>query len=92
MLVRLPQLTSLECPVTADFVACRLSSTDLFVVGTIAADLQLHTAVQVPDGFPGGNLFIRLRDDPAPVNAASLAAQILPAPATAPLPAGASPG
>ncbi len=100
-LVRLPRLMSLECPATAD-VACRLSGTDLFLLDTISADRQFHTAVQVPDGFPGGtlpvphpvagNLFIRLRDDPATVNAASLGAQILPAPATPPVPAGAGPG
>ena len=100
-LVRLPRLMSLECPATAD-VACRLSGTDLFLLDTISADRQFHTAVQVPDGFPGGtlpvphpvagNLFIRLRDDPATVNAASLSAQILPAPATPPVPAGAGPG
>ena len=100
-LVRLPRLVALECPDTPD-VACRLSGMDLFLIDTISADRQFHTAVQVPDGFPGGTLpvphpvagtfFVRLRDDPATVNAASLGAQILPAPAKPPVPAAAGPG
>jgi hypothetical protein len=85
-LVRLPRLTSLECPQTAD-VACRLSGTDLFLIDSVSADPQFHSPVQVPDGFPGsslpvphpasGELFVRLRDDPAIVNAATLGTQVL---------------
>jgi hypothetical protein len=85
-LVRLPRLTSLECPATAD-VACRLSGTDLFLIDSVSADRQFHSPVQVPDGFPGntlpvphpasGELYVRLRDDPAIVNAATLGTQIL---------------
>jgi hypothetical protein len=100
-LVRLPRLLSLECPATAD-VACRLSGTDLFLIDAISADRQFHTAVQVPDGFPGGTLpvphpaagelFIRLRDDPATVNAANLGAQLLPVAPASPLTGGAGPG
>ena len=85
-LVRLPRLASLECPETAD-VACRLSGTDLFLIDSVSADRQFHSPVQVPDGFPGntlpvphpasGELYVRLRDDPAIVNAATLGAQIL---------------
>jgi hypothetical protein len=92
-LVRLPRLASLECPATAD-VACRLSGTDLFLLDSVAADAQFHNAVQVPDGFPGtslpvphpqtGGLFVRLRDDPAIVNAATLGTQVLPAPPASP--------
>lgn len=85
-LVRLPRLTSLECPETAD-VACRLSGTDLFLIDSVSSDRQFHSPVQVPDGFPGnslpvphpasGELFVRLRDDPAIVNAATLGTQVL---------------
>jgi hypothetical protein len=88
-LVRLPRLISLECPGTAD-VACRLSGSDLFLIDSVAADPQFHNAVQVPDGFPGntlpvphpvtGELYVRLRDDPAVVNAATLGSQSLVVP------------
>ncbi len=85
-LVRLPRLTTLECPATAD-VACRLSGADLFLIDSVSADPQFHSPVQVPNGFPGGSLpvphpltgqlYVRLRDDPAIVNAATLGAQVL---------------
>jgi hypothetical protein len=85
-LVRLPRLASLECPETTE-VACRLSGTDLFLIDSVSADRQFHSPVQVPDGFPGntlpvphpasGELYVRLRDDPSIVNAATLGAQIL---------------
>jgi hypothetical protein len=94
-LVRLPRLASLECPSTAE-VACKLSGADLFLLDSVAADPQFHNAVQVPDGFPGstlpvphpqsGGLYVRLRDDPASVNAATLGTQVLPPP-PAPTPA-----
>ncbi len=100
-LVRLPRLASLECPATPD-VACRLSGSELFLIDAIAADRQFHSAVQVPDGFPGstlpvphplgGELFIRLRDDPGTVNAASLGAQLLPVPPDLPMTAAPGPG
>jgi hypothetical protein len=91
-LVRLPRLTSLECPSTVQ-VACKLSGADLFLLDSVSADPQFRNAVQVPDGFPGttlpvphpqaDGLYVRLRDDPAIVNAANLSAQVLPAPAAA---------
>jgi len=91
-LVRLPRLASLECPSTAE-VACKLSGTDLFLLDSVSADPQFHNAVQVPDGFPGttlpvphpqsGDLYVRLRDDPAIVNAANLETQVLPPPPAA---------
>ncbi len=91
-LVRLPRLTSLECPSTVQ-VACKLSGADLFLLDSVSADPQFRNAVQVPDGFPGttlpvphpqaDGLYVRLRDDPAIVNAANLSAQVLPPPAAA---------
>ena len=92
-LVRLPRLAGLECPGTAE-VACRLSGTNLFLIDAVAADPQFHTAVQVPDGFPGtalpvphpvgGELYVRLRDDPAIVNAATLGMQVVAVPPAVP--------
>jgi hypothetical protein len=89
-LVRLPRLVSLECPGSSD-LACRLSGSDLFPIDSVSADPQFHNPVQVPDGFPGttlpvphpvaGELFVRLRDDPAVVNAATLGAEVLTVPA-----------
>jgi hypothetical protein len=89
-LVRLPRLVSLECPGSSD-LACRLSGSDLFLIDSVSADPQFHNPVQVPDGFPGttlpvphpvaGELFVRLRDDPAVVNAATLGAEVLTVPA-----------
>jgi hypothetical protein len=91
-LVRLPRLVSLECPTMAE-VACKLSGSDLYLLDSIAADPQFHNVVQVPDGFPGstlpvplpqsGALYVRLRDDPAIVNAANLGLQLLPPPPAA---------
>jgi hypothetical protein len=88
-LVRLPRLVSLECPGTSE-VACRLSGSDLFLIDSVSADAQFHNPVQVPDGFPGntlpvphpvaGELYVKLRDDPAVVNAATLGTQVLPTP------------
>ncbi|HTV76890.1 MAG TPA: hypothetical protein VMF03_01430 [Steroidobacteraceae bacterium] len=91
-LVRLPRLAALECPSTAE-VACKLSGTGLYLLDSISADPQFHNAVQVPDGFPGttlpvphpnsGELYVRLRDDPVVVNAATLGTQVLPPPPAA---------
>jgi hypothetical protein len=88
-LIRLPRLVSLECPTTSE-VACRLSGSDLFLIDSVSADPQFHNPVEVPDGFPGttlpvphpvgGELFVRLRDDPAVVNAATLGTQVLSVP------------
>jgi hypothetical protein len=74
-------------------VACKLSGTDLYLLDSVSADPQFRTAVQVPDGFPGstlpvphpqsGDLYVRLRDDPAIVNAANLETQVLPPPPAA---------
>jgi hypothetical protein len=89
-LVRLPRLVSLECPGTSD-LACRLSGSDLFLIDSVSADPQFHNPVQVPEGFPGntlpvphpvaGELYVRLRDDPTVVNAATLGPQVLNLPA-----------
>ncbi|HVS77617.1 MAG TPA: hypothetical protein VHE11_11830, partial [Steroidobacteraceae bacterium] len=86
-LVRLPKLRELVCPATPE-LACKLSGSELFLVDSISADPDFEHAVQVPDGFPGyalpvphpkgGQLFVKLRDDPAVVNRASVDTRKLP--------------
>jgi hypothetical protein len=86
-LVRLPMLKELKCPATAD-LACKLSGANLFLVDAVSSDPKFAHPVQVPDGFPGysmpvphptdGNLYVKLRDDPAVVNSTTLGAQQLP--------------
>ena len=86
-LVRLPVLKDLKCPATPD-VACKLTGSNLFLVEAVSSDRSFTHPVQVPDGFPGytmpvphptdGNLYVKLRDDPAVVNSTPLGAQQLP--------------
>lgn len=88
-LVRLPVLTDLSCPATAE-LACKLSGVNLFLLDSISGDSQFNHPVQVPDGFPGyalpvphpsdGHLYLKLRDDPTAANAVSLEVRELPAP------------
>jgi hypothetical protein len=85
-LVRLPLLTEMQCPGTAD-LACKLSGTDLFLVESVSSDVHFHHATAVPDGYPGsalpvphpvdGPLYLKLRDDPTVVNRASLRVDVL---------------
>ena len=84
MLVRLPTLNELHCPQSAD-APCRLSGTSLFLIDSISATEQFTAPVKVPEGFlggaievpqpAGGQVFLRLRDDPAEVNAVTLNVQ-----------------
>lgn len=88
-LVRLPALQDLKCPATTD-QPCKLSGSNLFLVGEVASNAQFDHPVQVPDGFPGntfpvphptgGQLFVKLRDDPTVVNQVTLQAQQIAAP------------
>ena len=88
-LVRLPELHDLKCPAGAD-EQCRLSGANLFLVDSVASDPQFDHPVEVPDGFPGyvlpvphpdgGQLYLKLRDDPSVVNEVTLAAEKLPQP------------
>lgn len=88
-LVRLPALHDLKCPSDAS-EECRLSGSNLFLVDAVANDPQFANPVQVPDGFPGyvlpvprpegGQLYLKLRDDPSVVNQVTLAAEQLPPP------------
>ena len=88
-LVRLPELHDLKCPAGAD-QECRLSGSNLFLVDSVASDPEFAHPVEVPDGFPGyvlpvphpegGQLYLKLRDDPSVVNQVTLAAEKLPPP------------
>jgi hypothetical protein len=88
-LVRLPILQALQCPATPE-KTCKLTGSNLFLVDSVAGDPEFKEVVQVPDGFPGralpvphpskSGLYLKLRDDPAVVNSATLVAEELPAP------------
>jgi len=82
-LVRLPSLAHLQC--TSDTSApCNLTGANLFLIQSVSADPAFANPSPVPDGFTGtvlpvphpaggsGTLFVKLRDDPNPVNAATL--------------------
>ncbi len=91
-LVRLPQLTTLQCPADPG-AACTLSGSSLYLIDTIAPTPAFDDPAHVPDGYTGatltvphpvsaGTLFLKLRDDPNPINAANI-----PSPTPAPRPA-----
>jgi hypothetical protein len=92
-LVRLPVLQTLQCPAEQE-QACKLTGSNLFLVDSVSADPEFKAAVDVPAGFPArslpvprpgkNGLYIRLRDDPAVINVAALAAEELPAPPSDP--------
>jgi hypothetical protein len=90
-LVRLPQLTTLQCPPDPT-ASCTLSGSSLYLIDAIAPTPAFASASPVPDGFTGstlsvphpvsaGTLFLKLRDDPGPIDSASV-------PIPAPPPAG----
>ncbi len=78
-LVRLPTLAHLQCPADTK-EPCSLSGANLFLLQAVSADPAFVNANPVPDGFTGnslpvphpaggtGTLFVKLRDDPIPVN------------------------
>jgi len=78
-LVRLPDLTLLQCPSdpTQD---CTLTGSSLFLIQSISIDPTFASPIPVPDGFTGATLslprpsaatiFLHLRDDPSPIDPA----------------------
>ena len=80
-LVRIPTLKEIRCPDSPD-KQCTLSGTNLYLIDSVASDAAVTHAVPVPVGFadstlavprPNGTLlYLKLRDDPAAVNAATL--------------------
>ena len=82
-LVRLPVLAHLQC--SADTTAgCSLAGSNLFLLQAVSADPAFSNPNTVPDGFTGsvlpvphpagsaGTLFLKLRDDPNPIDSATL--------------------
>jgi hypothetical protein len=77
VMVRLPRLQALDCPVAAD-QPCQLSGSDLFLISALSDSPDFANPVTVPPGFPGntlqtprpkdGRLYIKLNDDPTAVN------------------------
>ena len=78
-LVRLPELTLLQCPSDTN-QSCALTGSNLFLIQSISIDPTFANPVPVPDGFTGASLtlphpnaatiFLHLRDDPAPIDPA----------------------
>ncbi|HEX5285230.1 MAG TPA: hypothetical protein VFW30_13995 [Bryocella sp.] len=90
-LVRLPELSLLQCPTdpTSD---CTLSGSSLYLIASISPDPAFDDPAHVPDGYTGstlsvphpaaaGTLFLKLRDDPNPVDAANIPIPAPPPPA-----------
>lgn len=81
-LVRLPRLRRIRC-IDGTTAPCQLTGSDLFLIQAVASDPAFQSAVQVPDGFAGdqlivpnpagGQLYVKLRDDPTIVNQITLA-------------------
>jgi hypothetical protein len=91
-LVRLPAFRDLKCPAAQD-QPCKLSGSKLYLVDSFSNDPQFDHPAHVPEGFPGyvlpvphpvdGELYVKLRDDPAIVNSVAFPSSPQPAPATA---------
>lgn len=91
-LVRLPVLSRVQCPGDAA-QPCTLLGSSLFLVDAVAADPAFSSPSPVPDGFTGNALtiphvngttfFLKLRDDPSTVHAATVAITTVSATASA---------
>ena len=83
MLVRLPTLTHLQCAPDPNS-PCNLTGSNLYLMQAVSADPAFAHPDPVPDGFTGntiavphpagsaGTLFLKLRDDPDPIDTATL--------------------
>ncbi len=79
-LVRLPTFTGYTC--ATDTGSCTLTGDGLYLLQSVSAESQFLKPVTVPDGFAAGSLdvphasngqlFAKLRDDPAVVNTVSI--------------------
>jgi hypothetical protein len=81
-LVRLPQLTTLQCP-SDPTLPCSLTGANLFLIDSVSTDPAFDNPKPVPDGFTGATLsvphpaaantlFLKLRDDPNSIDSALL--------------------
>jgi hypothetical protein len=88
-LVRLPALTSLQCP-PDPAAPCALAGNNFFLLESLSPDPAFADPTPVPDGYTGarltvphpaagGTLFLKLRDDPAPIDSATVPAPSQPA-------------
>jgi hypothetical protein len=76
-LVRLPALKEIRCPESVD-KPCQLTGTNLFLLDSVASDIQFAHNAPVPTGFLDSTLsiphptdtglYIKLRDDPGTVS------------------------
>lgn len=81
ILVRLPSLKDIRCPLTAS-KTCSLDGSDLFLVDAVASAADFSDSTEVPDGFtansidvphPGeSSFYLKLRDDPGTVQTVTL--------------------
>jgi hypothetical protein len=90
-LVRLPKVTGVDCPVDPN-APCSLTGSNLFLFDSVSADPGFARVTRVPDGFTEpvlliphpsqGRLYVKLRDDPAVVNIATLDVRTQPSAST----------
>jgi hypothetical protein len=86
-LVRLPDLTGVDCPAAPE-AACSLSGAHLFLFDSVSRDPEFTQPTRIPDGFTDqtlviphpadGRLYVKLRDDPSVVSAALLTVKTQP--------------
>jgi hypothetical protein len=100
-LVRSPVITAIKCT-TADAPTCTVEGSKLFLVQAFGAGKDAGKTVDVPTGFADGSfavptptdgttLYLKLRDDPGPVDSVTLPTPVVKAPAQpAAAPAGAA--
>jgi len=89
VLVRLPVFANLKCPDSLD-QPCTLTGSKLFLVDQVSNNQQFDHATQVPEGFPGyaltvphptgGQLYVKLHDDPSVVNSIIFPVATAPSP------------
>ena len=83
-IVRLPILTALHCPPDAA-LPCTLSGASLYLIDSLSPDPTFATPTPIPQDLvdptlpvPHGTLYLRLRDDPTPINQLLLPSQADP--------------
>ncbi len=80
-LVRLPVLTQLKCVKGAPDKPCTLTGSSLFLIDSVAANPGFTNSITVPEGYADltltvphpdatRTLYVKLRDDPIPINTA----------------------
>ncbi len=80
-LVRLPVLTQLKCIKGAPDKSCTLTGSNLFLIDSVAANPGFTNSITVPEGYADltlsvphpdatRTLYVKLRDDPTPINTA----------------------